>query len=259
MINYEVKEGLAPEDIFFIHGNVASNCWWYPAEAFWAKQAEGKNQKGALIYAEFRGCGKSTAPKDLSEVGMSLFADDFIEVVQSLRRGPLHLVGHSAGGLIAAMMMARAPELFKRAILLDPVGARGVTFDKSMIAAFEAMKTDKKLTATIIGSTIYKNNPEDAFFNDYIVEDAFKAVRSVGHWVLESLDGLDVREQVKSIPNQTLVLHGEYDVLLPIKDSQELAALIPNARFEVIPQQGHCLNIENPEKFVSIVRNFLFA
>jgi 3-oxoadipate enol-lactonase len=258
MINYEVKEGLAPEDIFFIHGNVASNCWWYPSQAVWEKQAEGKNYKGALIYAEFRGCGKSTAPKDLSEVSMSLFADDFIEVIQSLKRGPMHLVGHSAGGLIAAIMMAKAPELFKKAILLDPVGARGVTFDKSMITAFEAMKVDKKLTATVIGSTIYKNNPEDAFFNEFIVEDAFKAVKAVGHWVLESLDGLDVRDQVKNIKNQTLVLHGEYDVLLPMQDSQEMATLIPGARFVIIPQQGHCVNVENPEKFVAIVRDFLF-
>ena len=257
MIHFEVKEGLVPEDIFFIHGNIASNRWWYPAEAVWKKHAEGQSYKGALIYGEFRGCGESTAPQDLSEVSMHIFANDFIEVIRSLKRGPMHLVGHSAGGLIASLMMAKAPELFKKALLLDPVGARGVTFDKSMIVAFEKMKADKNLTAAVIGSTIYQNNPEDSFFKNVIVEDAYKAVKAVGHWVLESLDGFDVREEVKKVLNPTLVLHGEHDVLLPMKDSQELADILPNGNFQIIPGQGHCLNIENPEKFVSYVRDFL--
>lgn len=34
---------------------------------------------------------------------------------------PLHAVGHSFGGVISTLMMARAPSLFARAVLLDPV------------------------------------------------------------------------------------------------------------------------------------------
>ncbi|MEN0058963.1 MAG: alpha/beta hydrolase [Bdellovibrio sp.] len=258
MINYEVKEGLVPHDTFFIHGNLASNRWWYPAEEVWAKKAAGKNLKGALIYGEFRGCGKSTPPKDLSEVDMHLFAEDFIAVLKKLNRGPVHVVGHSTGGLIAALMMARAPELFAKGVLLDPVGAQGVTFDRSMIAAFQQMKEDKNLTAVVIGSTIHNNNPESEFFKNVIVEDAFHAVKTVGHWVLESLDGFDCRADVAKIKSGVLVLHGEHDNLLPRAASEALAKLIPNGKFKVVEGQGHCSNVEAPEKFVNIASEFLF-
>lgn len=258
MINVEVKNGLVPEDVFFIHGNLASNRWWYPAEEVWQKQAKGKNLPGALIYAEFRGCGKSTPPKDLSEVSMHLFAEDFISVIKSLNRGPVHLVGHSAGGLIAALMLAKEPGLFKKAVLLDPVGAQGVTFDRSMIVAFEQMKQDKNLTAAVIGSTIHNNNPDTDFFQQVVIEDAFHGVKAVGHWVLEALDGLDVREELKSVKNEVLVLHGEYDTLLPMADSRALAGLFARGQFQVLEGQGHCGNVESPEKFVNKVTNYLF-
>lgn len=258
MINYEIKEGLVPEDTFFIHGNLASNRWWYPAEEVWKKQAAGKTLPGALIYAEFRGCGKSTPPKDASEVNLNTFADDFIAVLKKLNRGPVNLVGHSTGGLIAALMMSKEPTMFKKAILLDPVGAKGVTFDRSMIAAFEQMKQDKNLTAAVIGSTIHNNNPESDFFRQVVVEDAFYAVKTVGHWVLEALDGLDIREQLKSVSNEVLVLHGDEDKLLPMDDSKALAGLFLRGKFQTIPGLGHCANIESPEKFVSIANSFLF-
>lgn len=258
MINIEVKKGLVPEDIFFVHGNLASNRWWYPAEEVWKKQAQGSSLPGDLIYAEFRGCGKSTPPRDLSEVDMHLFADDFISAIKAMKRGPMHLVGHSTGGLIVALMLAKEPSLFKKAVLLDPVGAQGVTFDRNMIAAFEQMKQDKNLTAAVIGSTIHNNNAESDFFKQVVVEDAFHGVKAVGHWVLEALDGLDVRDELRTVKHEVLVLHGEHDTLLPKADSQALAGLFSRGKFQIFEGQGHCGNVESPEKFVNTVRSFLF-
>ncbi|MDG0817269.1 alpha/beta fold hydrolase [Bdellovibrio svalbardensis] len=258
MVHFEVIENVVPENVLFVHGNLASNRWWYPAQEVWKKQAEGKNFKGALIFAEFRGCGKSPAPADASEVNMHTFAKDFISLVKKLNRGPVHVVGHSTGGLIAALMLAKEPSLFKKAVLLDPVGAQGVTFDRSMIAAFEQMKVDKNLTAVVIGSTIHNNNAEAEFFKNVIVEDAFHAVKSVGHWVLEALDGLDVREELGAVSHDVLVLHGEHDQLLPKADSEAMAKLFSRGKFQIIEGQGHCANVESPEKFVSITQSFLF-
>lgn len=257
-LNYEVHEGLVPEPILFVHGNLASNGWWYPAQEFWQAQARGQNFRSPLIYAEFRGCGGSSAPKDDSEVDMNRFADDFIGLVRSLNIGPVHLVGHSTGGLIVALMLAKSPELFKKAVLLDPVGATGVQFDQSMIGAFEQMKVSRDLVGTVMNATIYQNDPQSAFFRDVVVEDAFKAVKVVGHLVLKALDGFDARQDIAKITHPVLVLHGEHDKLLPMKDSEELASLIKTAQFVVIPDQGHCTNVECPEKFVALVRGFLF-
>lgn len=256
-MNYEIQEGLAPENTLFIHGNLASNRWWYPAEEVWRREAKGKNWSGSLIYAEFRGCGKSSAPLHESHVDMHRFADDFISLVKYLDKGPMHLVGHSTGALIVALMMAKEPGLFKKAVLLDPVGAKGVKFDNSMIAAFEQMKQNKSIVAAVMNGTIYNNNPESDFFRHVVVEDAFRAVKTVGHLVLKALDGLDIQKQVSTIRCPSLVLHGEHDLLLARQDSENLATLMA-AQFAVVPQQGHCMNVENPVEFVRRVKEFLF-
>lgn len=256
-INYEIIEGVLPRDTLFIHGNMASLRWWYPAETAWRKKTGGR-EKGSMILAEFRGCGKSSAPKAQSEVDMKLFARDFISLIRSMGRNKVNLVGHSTGGLIAALMLAEAPELFDRAVLLDPVGARGVTFDDSMTAAFEQMKTDKNLVALVMGSTIKDNNPESDFFRQIVVEDGFQAVQTVGDRVLRALNGLDVRRELEGVRHFALVLHGEHDKLLPMEDSKALAGLMKNAEFQIIPDQGHCANVESPEKFVEIAHDFLF-
>jgi pimeloyl-ACP methyl ester carboxylesterase len=256
-IHYEIIEGVLPHDTLFLHGNMASNRWWYPLETVLRRKTQGR-EKGAMILAEFRGCGKSTAPRSQADVEMSLFARDFIGLVKQLGRGKVNLIGHSTGGLIAALMLAEAPDLFNKAVLLDPVGAKGVTFDDSMTAAFEQMKTNKELVALVMGSTIKDNNPETDFFRQVVVEDAFHAVQTVGDKVLRALDGLDSQATVAKVKHPVLVLHGEHDVLLPMADSKALASLMSSAQFSIIPGQGHCSNVENPEKFAQMAGEFLF-
>lgn len=262
-MHYEIIPGIVPEDTLCIHGNLASNRWWSPSVDIWTAKAKGKNYKGNLIMAEWRGCGKSARPLP-EHVKMQRFASDYVSLLKFLgysasEKKSVHVIGHSTGGLIAVLAMHQEPGLFKKAVLLDPVGAHGVKFENSMTAAFEAMKKDKDLVAVVMGSTIYKNNADSKYFKDVIVEDGFTAVNNVGDLVLKSLDGLDVTAEARDVKNPTLVLHGEHDNLLPSKHSQQLAELLPNGKFEWIKDQGHCANVENAEKFVSINDAYLFS
>ncbi len=258
LLNYEIIENVLPQNTVFIHGNCASNRWWYPAAEILKQNSHSQGLKGSMILVEFRGCGQSSAPKNESEVDMHRFADDFIALIKSLNVGVVNLVGHSTGGIIASIMMAKQTAMFNKALLLDPVGATGVKFDNSMIAAFEQMKVDKDLVAVVLGSTIHNNNPQSDFFKNVVVEDAFTSVKSVGHLVLKALDGLDVRKELAAVQNSVLVLHGEHDQLLPIADSKALASCFVRGEFRVIEGHGHCTNVEDAKKFVEIMNSFLF-
>lgn len=255
MTTFAMHENVTPENIFLIHGNLCSARFWEPSVAA-LKEASGAGAKGKVLAVDYPGCGKSPRPSQ-DELNIEKLADRFIQLIEEQNFAPCHLVGHSAGGLIAAVMLAKKPELFKKALLLDPVGAKGVTFNDVMLPTFEAMKADKNLTATIIGSTIYQNDPENVFFKNVIAEDAFSAVKNVGSWILQALDGVDFTSLVSNIQKPVLVLHGEHDTLLPMQDSKDLADLIKNARFEVIPGQGHCFNVENPRAFAEKLLTYL--
>lgn len=257
-MNFEVMDGVLPQTTLFIHGNLASNRWWYPTQDVLMKNNKSLGFTGKMITAEFRGCGQSTAPKTETELKMDRLANDFIALVKANNWGKINLVGHSTGGLIAGLMLAKAPELFNKAVLLDPVGAKGITFQEAMTAAFEQMKQSKSLVSVVMASTIHKNDDQSDFFRQVVVEDAYAAVSKVGVLVLKALDGLDSTAQISSVTHHVLVLHGEHDALLPIDDSKQMAALMKNGQFKVIPGHGHCTNVESPTTFVQLISEFLF-
>jgi len=258
-MNYEVYPNLVPRTTLMIHGNIASNRWWHPTlEVLQQQSSSGiiPSCSGSIVLAEFRGCGKSSPPTRPEEIDIGIFVRDFISLIEKLKLGPIHIVGHSTGGLIAALMLAQAPHLFERAILLDPVGARGVQFDPALTAIFERMKTRRDLVAQVLNSTIYKNDPQSHFFQNILVSDALTAVQNVGAGVIRALSQIHVEKKCATIAHKVLVLHGEHDQLLPVEDSRKLAELIPEGVFESIPNQGHCLNVENPTLFVEIMSKF---
>ena len=55
----------------------------------------------------------------------------------------------------------------------------------------------------------------------------------------------------------TLVVVGEDDTLTPVAAAEKIAAAIKGARLEIVPEAGHLVNIEQPEIFNRILRDFL--
>jgi pimeloyl-ACP methyl ester carboxylesterase len=260
-IFYDVRENYFREPVFFIHGNLASRRWWIPT----AKELERTRGSASapMICADFRGCGLSSQPGAPQEISVELFAKDFVELLKSFDhlKAPIQLVGHSTGGLVALLMILEEPQLFSRAVLLDPVGAKGIAFnpafDEAMAKAFEAMKDSREVTAQVLGSTILNCDYSDDFFDWVIVEDGFRAAQKTGGWVVKSLYGVDYSEKLKGVQQPIQILHGSEDQILPMADSQALTELLPNSKFQVLESTGHCLNIENPERLAKVLREHL--
>ena len=66
----------------------------------------------------------------------------------------------------------------------------------------------------------------------------------------------DVRRSVERLQTPTLVLCGDRD-RVNLRLSRTLAALLPNARFETIPDAGHIANRDNPTAFNRAVAAFV--
>jgi pimeloyl-ACP methyl ester carboxylesterase len=258
-LHYEVIPNILPENTVFIHGNLASSRWWYPAEQVWRRKAQDKNYQGSMILLDLPGCGKSTAPAKMTGFDLRRLAKDLNSLIESSDWGPAHLVGHSAGGCVAALMLENSPHLFRRAVLLDPVGATGVQVTPVIEDTYQQMLGNKELVAAVIGSTIYNNDPDSYFFRWIVVEDAFQAVKNIGMGLVSALSGLDIRGECSRIQHSVLVLHGEHDLLLPVSESHAMSNLMKNSKFQMIPGQGHCANTENPTAFVDLVESFAFC
>lgn len=252
---YELHPDLATQDTLFIHGNLASHRWWYPTLSEWRKA--GSQGAGALIFSDWRGCGRNEDWSQEKPFTLEDLARDNIALLDRLGKDKVALVGHSLGGLIALQMMVLQPDRFTKALLLDPVGAKGVIFNDSMYEAFRQMAASPDLTRMVILSTVLNGDGLDDQFKLEISRDAYKAVRGIGTSVLEILKSVDLSQQAKSLNIPTLIVHGAKDQVIPRTDSEALAKLMPAARLEILENQGHCWNVENPRTFTERVRNWI--
>jgi pimeloyl-ACP methyl ester carboxylesterase len=64
--------------------------------------------------------------------------------------------------------------------------------------------------------------------------------------------------EYRAIETPTLVLAAEDDRVVSPRVQQKIAAILPNARFEMIRDAGHVAYLEQPERFFGFLRE-LFA
>jgi 3-oxoadipate enol-lactonase len=254
-MHYEIHEGLVDRDVIAFHGNLASNIWWKPVLDELRKDG---GKKGRFIAAEWRGCGKSTGLAHEDQLNLPALAEDYNGLLRSLGVRDAAVVAHSTGGLIALYAMRRAPDLYSRALLLDPVGATGVQFGPEMYDAFTAMSRDRAMCEAVMTGTISKHVDDQAFLKQ-IVDDAFGVHPLVWHGVAKMLHVADFRADLPFVRQPVLVLHGENDQILKKEDSVTLAKGLPNGRYLELPGRGHSTNVEDPALFISHMRSFLFG
>jgi 3-oxoadipate enol-lactonase len=72
-----------------------------------------------------------------------------------------------------------------------------------------------------------------------------------------ALATVDLRPLLGRIANPTLVVVGTLDAATPPELARELAAGIRGATLREIPDCGHCPPLQEPQKFLAAVRDFL--
>jgi proline iminopeptidase len=73
----------------------------------------------------------------------------------------------------------------------------------------------------------------------------------------QNLPHYDLRDRLHTIQVPTLVVVGRHDWITPVASSEEIVSLIPNAELVVFENSGHSPQLEENEKFVKTVRDFL--
>ncbi|WP_405431494.1 alpha/beta fold hydrolase [Micromonospora sp. NBC_00617] len=73
----------------------------------------------------------------------------------------------------------------------------------------------------------------------------------------QNMPRYDLKPKLPSITCPTLVTVGRHDWRTPVEASQVIADLVPNGELVVFEKSGHSPQLEEPEKFQQLVRDFL--
>lgn len=175
-------------------------------------------------------------------------ADDVALLLDQLEIANCHLIGASMGGMIAQIVAAKYPEKVNKLGLLftsnnQPLlPAPGIKQLKMMLSK-RPLQEDEIIRQNVllyqaIGSPNYVNVEEVRLF-------ARKAYLRSYHpnGVLQQLLAIlctgSLKHWNQQIQQETLVIHGECDRLLPPKHGRVVAKAIKSAKFELIAGMGH--------------------
>lgn len=191
-------------------------------------------------------------------------ARDVIAVMDAAGAGRAALYGRSRGGMLAQEVALSHPDRVS-ALILSGTSHRGPGSVGSTDAVNAAMRITPEMTREQIFETQnvamaspgWKERDPEAFAYLMGIDlDApprrFAVVRQRG-----ALEGWTSLDRLHQIACPTLVLCGEDDGMVPPENSRQLAAGIPGARLQLIPQCGHLPMLEKPAEVARAVVEFL--
>ncbi len=208
-----------------------------------------------VIAVDMRCAGRSEKPP--SALALSDVADDLDALLRVMGLESVDVVGAALGSLVGAllairhparvhrlMMCAVAPDmagptrtyLAERADRVRAAGMRGVA-EASLANSFPASHPEER--AAYRG--IYLGNDPAAYAELSL---------ALGRLEMTAADWGAIRVPV-------LVASGAHDFLWPPEIGREVAALIPNAQFEVMKDAGHFPHLQAPKTLARLARSFL--
>jgi 3-oxoadipate enol-lactonase len=249
---YEVHgEG---EPLLCVHGLACDTLAWIPQiQAF----ASGHR----TVIFDNRDVGQSSmAPGEYEIADM---ARDALALADELDLDSFHLLGISMGGAIAQELATQAPERVRTLTLAVTFPAGGAYARR--LAEVWGARVSQISREQHIDELMLLNHSEDFYDNPDMVEFIRTAILNNPHpqppeafgRQLAACSRHDTRERLGSLTMPTHVIGGEYDLLVPVWKSREIASLIPGAKLTVMPNAPHGLSLERAEEFNAAVLEFL--
>lgn len=239
---------------------------------------------GTVILYDQRGGGRSSLPQHASQVTAALHVSDLDAVLAHFAISRATLLGHSWGGLLAALYAAEYPRRVGRLILVAPMPVRADPHLRTYAAALPALlgtdagqflalsrswDTTSSPHATcrqFVPLVVHAGGTRDTAAVNRVVDGlCSRTVPAEGlrmgwsrtpEWTLASLGRWDLRERFRRVNVETLVMAGERDPMA-IAATQEWVTVLPRAGLSMFGGVGHYLYAEDPVAFAHAVREFL--
>lgn len=245
-IGFSERGGGDALPILFLHGVGSDKSVWRP-------QLEHFGRSRRAVAFDYPGYGESDA---IASASREDFAGAMLAAMDALGIGRAHVCGLSLGGVIAIAIHAAAPQRCASLILADSFAVHpdGQGIYQRSVEASQSMGMRALAEARVDMLLSSAATPElrvEVIETMSAIDPAAYRIGAEAVWLA------DQRDRARAITVPTLVLCEAEDRITPPALSEELAALIPGARFELIAAAGHLVNAEQPAAFNTAIVRFL--
>ena len=262
-----VRAGSGPA-LLLLHG-IGNNC------QTWAKVIPRLAETHTVIAPDLLGHGSSDKPR--GDYSIAAYANGMRDLLSVLDIEHATVIGHSLGGGIALQFAYQFPERCERLAVvgsggLGPelsAGLRAATLPGAelVLTALTGVSGPLRLgfqtlerVGDITGWRRLRDVAEagDALLalKDVEARRAFlRTLRGVVDARGQAVTALDRLYLADAIP--MLVIWGGRDPIVPARHAETVRSLVPSARIEVFREAGHWPHLDEPERFVDVLLDFV--
>ena len=243
--------------VLMIHGSGPGVSAWVN----WRLVMPSLAERFRVIAPDMVGFGFTERPAG-AVYGMDTWVRHAVDLLDALDIEAANIVGNSFGGGLALALAIRHPARVRKLVLMGSVGVHfpitpgldavwGYTPSlQNMRRLMDLFAYDRTLVTDELARLRYEASIRPGFQESFSA--MFPAPRQRG------VDGLASREEdIRALSNETLVIHGREDQIIPLSNSLTLAQWISRSQLHVFGRCGHWTQIEHAARFARLVGDFL--
>ena len=251
--------------LLLLHGIAGSSGTWIPA-------MERLREAYTVLAPDFLGHGRSAKP--LGDYSLGNHASGMRDFLQLLGIERATVVGQSFGGGVAMQFAYQFPELCERLVLVD---AGGLGREVSWILRLVTLPAAEYVMPVLFPSFVRDwGDAVSGFLRDRGIRHARAAemwrsyrslteaenrrafVRTMRAVIDPGGQSVSARDRLYLAAHMpTLVVWGAQDKIIPVTHAFDAHAAIPDSRLEVLEGVGHFPHVEDPDRFVAVLTDFV--
>jgi len=242
-----LRTGGAKPPLVLLHGLTGNGACWAPVARLLEADFD-------VVMPDARGHGKSSTP--LHGYRYDDHASDVVGLIRPLELNAPILIGHSMGGMTAAVVASRHGHLVSGVILADPTFLSPQR--QREVCDSDAAEQHRRLLSRnkddLLAELRNRHSHRSAEILELLV-DARLQTRMSAFDVLVPPNP-EFRQLVSAIRVPILIVLGESPVV-SMETARELQNLNSRVRTEQIENAGHGLPYDQPERLAAVVRSFM--